>query len=110
MNLSRQFSFGAQWLPKLKRCPNCGGPAHAYLDGDNIGLAPEQPYVYICCDHCGEKISSGELLGDLTEIPVLDKLSRIITLWNREVYRPRPQLPAKPVDPATVRLRRQPPL
>ena len=57
-----------------------------------------------------EAISSGELLGDLTEIPVLDKLSRIITLWNREVYRPRPQLPAKPVDPATVRLRRQPPL
>lgn len=108
MHSSTQFSFGKQLLPELNLCSDCGSPAHAYLDGDNIGSCPEQPFVYICCDDCNKRISSGELLGNLAETPILDKLARVITIWNRKVYRP--QVPVKTIHAASFPTRRRPAL
>ncbi|HBR98956.1 MAG TPA: hypothetical protein DD979_16500 [Gammaproteobacteria bacterium] len=83
MNPTYPLPVSADKLTALEHCPRCGNAVDVLFEDDTANLSSGQPFVHIRCHHCAESMSSQELLGDLSNAPILDKYARMAQLWNQ---------------------------
>lgn len=83
MHATYQFSLHKDLVSGLHPCPDCGARAEVFFENDQTNPSTAKPFVFIQCLACTYRISSADLLCDLTGVAALDKCNRVISLWNQ---------------------------